>query len=112
MPRRAVARSARTLVDTVDLPEDQAVLAGGKWKYSCGLEMLEDSIKRTPAGHYVTKNAAIMRLAHTRHHNSLDTDYVKTSRGESHDPIATLYFQSSDGVLIDAWCSCGYDPLA
>lgn len=98
--------------DTVDLPQDKAVRVGPKWKYSCGLEMVENSIKGTPNDHYVTKNAAIMRLAHMRHHNGIDTDHVKPSQGESHDPTATLYFQSRNGVLIDAWCSCGYAPDA
>ncbi len=100
---------AQTFVDTVDTVSDQASLTLGKWKFSCGLEMVDDSIKNMPADHYVTKNAAIMQLAHTRHHDALDTDYVKPSLGESHDATATLYFQSRDGVLIDAWCSCGYN---
>lgn len=98
--------------NTVDLPNDKAVRVGPKWIFSCGLEMVENSIKGIPSNHYVTKNAATMRLAHLRHHNSLDTEYVKPSQGESHDPTATLYFQSRGGVLIDAWCSCGYDPNA
>ncbi len=113
----AVIKSAKTFVDVVDLPVDKAVLAGGKWRFSCGLEMVDESIKNTPSDHYVTKHAAIMRLAHTRHHNGLDTDYVKPSRGESHDPTASLYFKSQpndqgENVLIDAWCSCGYNPDA
>ena len=101
--------TSKAFRDTVDLPLDKAVRGGPKWQYSCGLEMVEESIGRTPADHYVTKNPEIMRLAHERHHDGLDTDYVKPSRGESHDPTATLYFQSQDGVLVDAWCSCGYD---
>lgn len=103
--------SSRNFLDTVDT-EDKAVLTDSKWQYSCGLEMVEDSIKRIGPDHYVTKDPAIMQLAHTRHHDGLDTDHVKPSRGESHDPTATLYFESQDGVLIDAWCSCGYDPHA
>lgn len=104
--------SARTFVNTVDLPNDKAVLASGKWKFSCGLEMMDLSIRRTDNEHYVTRNPTIMQLAHTRHHDSLDTDYVKPSLGESHDATATLYFQSRDGVLLDAWCSCGYNSDA
>jgi len=103
---------SRDFLDTVDIPGDGRVRSGAKWRYNCGLEMVEDSIKGIPKDHYVNKNPDIMRLAHTRHHDGLDTDYVKPSRGESHDPTATLYFQSRDGVLIDAWCSCGYDSRA
>ncbi len=109
---RMMAKSARAFVDTVDLPGDKAALASGKWRFTCGLEMVDASIKDTPDDHYVTRGVSIMQLAHTRHHDELDTDYVKPSLGESHDPTATLYFQSRDSVLIGAWCSCGYDPNA
>ena len=114
VPDIAVVRSASSFVDTVDIPADRAALSEGKWKYSCGLEMVDASIKNTPDDHYVTKNPDIMQLAHERHHAGLDTDYVKPSLGESHDATATLYFQSEPNdqgeyVLTDAWCSCGYD---
>lgn len=113
MPAKITSiKSAKNFTDTVDLPNDKAALSNGKWKFSCGLEMVDESIKNTPDDHYITKKSSIMALAHTRHHNGLDTDYVKPSLGESHDPTATLYFQSRDGVLVDAWCSCGYDPNA
>ncbi|KKN02081.1 hypothetical protein LCGC14_1121320 [marine sediment metagenome] len=108
-PKIVVIKSAKSFVDTVDLPNDKATLAAGKWKFSCGLEMVDESIKNTPDNHYVTKDAAIMQLAHTRHHDGLATDYVTAG---NHDATATLYFQSQDGVLIDAWCSCGYNPNA
>ena len=91
--------------DTVDLPNDKAVRVGPKWKYSCGLEMVEKSIKNTPTDHAVTKNPSIMIRAHMRHHSGLATDYVTAG---NHDPTATLYFKSRNGVLIDAWCSCGF----
>ncbi len=104
--------SAQTLANTVNIPACSGALSDGKWLYGCGLEMVNDSIKGTPDDHYVTENPEIMALAHTRHHDALDTDYVKPSLGESHDATATLYFQSRDGALIDAWCSCGYDPNA
>ncbi len=103
---------SRYFLDTVDLLNDKASRNSPKWRYSCGLEIVANSIKNTPADHYVTKYPEIMRLAHERHHDGLDTDYVKPSLGESHDPTATLYFKSQDGVLLDAWCSCGYDSDA
>ncbi len=104
-----VVRSAKSFVDTVDIPADKAVLSDGKWKFSCGLEMVDLSIKNTPDDHYITKASAIMKRAHIRHHDGLDTDYVKPSLGESHDATATLYYFSIDGVLVNAWCSCGYN---
>lgn len=104
--------SSRTFVDTLDLPTDMATVSVGRWNFSCGLRMVDASIRDTPDDYYVTRGPDIMRLAHTRHHDGLDTDYVKPSRGESHDPIVTLYFQSRDGVLLDAWCSCGFNPNA
>lgn len=106
------AESAETFVGLADIPTDRAVLTSGEWVFSCGLGMLDASIRDTPDDHYVTRNAAIMRLAHTRHHDGLDTDFVKPSQGESHDPAATIYFQSRNIVLRNAWCSCGFTIAA
>ncbi len=107
----AITKAAKNFTNTVDLPNDKAVLAQGKWKFSCGLEMVDESIKNIPSDHYVTKKSSIMALAHTRHHEGLATDYVSMG---NHDPTATLYFRSEKNdqgefVLVDAWCSCGYD---
>lgn len=109
--------AAKTFVDVVDIRTCKGILTAGKYLYGCGLEMVDASIRNTPDDHYITKNPAIMRLAHERHHNGLDTNYVKRRLGESHDATASLYFhfeKSSQGEirLTDAWCSCGYDPNA
>lgn len=109
--------ATRNMRDKLDMPTDKAVRVGRKWKYTCGLEMVHQSIVNIPNDHYITRDVSIMRLAHERHHNGLDTDYVKPSLGESHDPTATLYFQSRKNTqgkitLVAAWCSCGFDPFA
>lgn len=106
--------TSRNFLDLVDHPSDRAVRAGARWVYSCGLELVEDSIKVTLSDHYVTRGRDIIQRAHTAHHLGEATKYV---RAGTHDIAATLYFQSRkneryENVLINAFCSCGYDPLA
>jgi hypothetical protein len=88
--------AAPAFVTALDLPSCKGVLDAGHYKYSCGLEMADASIKGKDSG--AVGKATSFRAAHTVHHGA-------TNRwdGQGHDSTATLYFTPTD-----AWCSCGY----
>ena len=72
-------------VSALNLPDCKASRKSEKWIYTCGLEMVELSIK----GRDVGSKVRAFRDAHRVHHK------------DGHDPTATLYFTDKK-----AWCSC------
>lgn len=85
-----------------NIPGDSAVEAGDKWVWSCGMEMVDQSVRGRDNAANRGGRPAALKSAHQLHHDGDDTLFVSAG---NHDPTASFYF--TEGV---AWCSCGYDP--